>query len=35
MSNNGAAESIDTSAIEPEEFAKTIGRRPTTSCARR
>jgi putative sterol carrier protein len=28
MSNNGAAESIDTSAIEPEEFAKTIGQTP-------
>ena len=28
MSNNGAAESIDTSAIEPEEFARQIGQTP-------
>jgi putative sterol carrier protein len=28
MSDNGAAGSIDTSAIEPEEFARTIGQTP-------
>jgi putative sterol carrier protein len=28
MSDNGAAESIDTSAIEPGEFARTIGQTP-------
>jgi putative sterol carrier protein len=28
MSDNGAAQSIDTSAIDPEEFARTIGQTP-------
>jgi putative sterol carrier protein len=28
MGDNGPAESIDTSAIEPEEFARTIGQTP-------
>ena len=28
MSDNGAAESIDTTTVEPEEFARTIGKTP-------
>jgi putative sterol carrier protein len=28
MTDNGAAQSIDTSAVDPEEFARTIGKTP-------
>jgi putative sterol carrier protein len=33
MSDNGATESIDTSAVEPEEFARTIGQTPDDQLA--
>jgi putative sterol carrier protein len=33
MSDNGATESIDTSAVEPEELARTIGQTPDDQLA--